>query len=140
MTDSDHFGVYYVYPRKPLRDPSQTSDPNALYDDLSGSHSNIPNQGPLHSNVQNLLYYHPFSNPSAAAMMALHHLGGPTLSCQQIICIAHTLGDLYSDLSDQDLRNFSATVETRRLDACIASTLENVFQHEDGWLESSVQI
>ena len=142
-THTDHFGVYRVYARKPLRVPLQSSDPPDLYplcDDLSSSHSQVPNQGPLRSSTQPVPYYLPFSNPSAAAMMVIHHLGGPTQSRQQSTHISSILGDLYSDLSDLDLRNFNTTTETRRLDAYIAGASESAFQHEDGWTESSVRI
>jgi len=61
-------------------------------------------------------------------------------SRQQTTHISNILGDLYLDLSDLDLRNFNTTMETRRLDACIASTSKSSFQYEDGWIESSVQI
>lgn len=58
----------------------------------------------------------------------------------QLTRYAHILGGLHSDLSDSDLRNFNTVLETRKLDAYIASVPKNVFQCEDGWQESSVQI
>jgi hypothetical protein len=85
-------------------------------------------------------YYHPFSNPSAAAMMVAHYLGGPTQSLQQTTQIARILAGLGSDLSASDLGNFNPAVENRKLDAYLTSASESAFQSEDGWLESSVKI
>jgi Plavaka transposase len=141
--NADCFGIYRMYARKPLRDPLQRTDPNMPCDTLPSSECRpaiVPNQGPPHLDLETMPYYHPFSNPSAAAMMVAHHSGALVQSLQQTTQIAHILGSLGSDLSPLDLSNFDATVENRKIDAYLTSTPENVFQREDGWLESSVQI
>ena len=80
-TDADCFGVYRVYARKPTQDPSQSSGPNTPRDvqsnpDADRCPGTVPAQGPLHLDAETTPYYRPFSNPSAAAMMVSHHLGG----------------------------------------------------------------
>lgn len=141
-TNADNFGVYRVYTRKPIYEPSQrsTGDPITNFEPQSDTNrrpGTAPNQGPLHLDKP---YYHPFSNPSAAAMMLAHHSGVPVQSLQQTTWIAHTLGALGSDLSPLDLSNFDAAVENRKLDAYLTNASDNVFHREDGWHESSVQI
>lgn len=92
--------------------------------------------------IQNTPYYHPFSNPSAAAMMVAHHSGTSVQSVQKTTQIAHILGSLGSDLNALDLGNFNATLEHKKLDAYLASVPagEDIFHREDGWTESSVWI
>jgi hypothetical protein len=131
QTDADCFGVYRVYARKPLYDLSQGSSPDTHH---------VTQSGPPDLDTRTTPYYHPFSNPSAAAMMVIHHLGSSTLSLRRTNDMAHILGGLGSDLSFLDLTNFDATVENRKLDAYITSAPENIFQREDGWQESSVRI
>ena len=145
ITNADNFGVYRMYARKPIHEPSQQSSTNTNFDPQSNTNcqsGTAPNQGPLHLDMQttDMPYYHPFSSPSAAAMMLAHHSGMSVQSLRQTTRIAHTLGDLGSDLNPLDLSNFDAAVENRRLDAYIASASESVFHREDGWLESSVRI
>jgi hypothetical protein len=130
-TDTDCFGVYRVYARKPLYSLSQFSSPDTHH---------VTQSGPPDLDTLTTPYYHPFSNPSAAAMMVIHHLGSSTLSLQRTSDIAHILGGLGSDLSLLDLTNFNAAVENRKLDAYLTSAPENMFQREDGWQESSVRI
>jgi len=92
--------------------------------------------------TQNTPYYHPFSNPSAAAMMVAHHSGTSVQSVQKTTQIAHILGSLGSDLNALDLGNFNATLEHKKLDAYLANVpaSEDIFHREDGWMESSVRI
>jgi hypothetical protein len=85
-------------------------------------------------------YYHPFSNPSAAAMMAAHHSGALTQSAQKTTEIAHILGSLGSDLNSIDLVNFDASLENKKLDTFLANPCTGTFHCKDGWIESSVQI
>jgi hypothetical protein len=85
-------------------------------------------------------YYHPFSNPSAAAMMAAHYSGTPLQSAQKTTLIAHNLGCLGSDLNPSDLCNFDIARETKRLDSYLASASETAFHREYGWIQSSVRI
>jgi hypothetical protein len=85
-------------------------------------------------------YYHPFSNPSAAAMMVAHHSGTVVKSAQQTTEMAHILGSLGSDLDPLDLSNFNAALENKKLDAYLDEVPANTFCREDGWLDSSVRI
>ena len=145
-TGPDCFGVYRVYSRKPLpalRDPLQNDNQN-MPSDASGSELTPETvsmiQGPLRSEIETMPYFHPFSSPSAAALMLAHHSGAPTQSLGQTTQLAHILGSLGSDLNHIDLLNFDAARENRRIDDYIASTSDNIFQREDGWQESTVQI
>jgi hypothetical protein len=104
---------------------------------------NRSDQGPLqdHPDLQRGPYYHPFSNPSAAALMVIHHLGSPVQSVQQTTWMARILGSLGSDLSPVDLSNFDAALENKKLDKYLVSLFEaTAFHCEDGWRDSSVQI
>jgi len=145
-TDHNCFGVYCVYARKPIYDPLECPSPNAhaLLPGASGSVSRPrtgPNQGPFHPDLETMVpYYHPFSNPSAVAMIVAHYLGGSVQSLRKTSEIAHILEHLYSDLSPLDLCKFDTAVENRKLDAYLISTSESMFHHEDGWQESSVRI
>ena len=142
-SDPNCFGVYRVYAQKPVYAPLLCDNPNMRSD------SPIPDgppetssviQGPPHLDEQTGPYFHPFSNPSAAAMMIAHHSGALTQSLGQTTRIAHILGSLGSDLDPDDLLNFDAIVENRRIDAYLASTPGDTFTREDGWSESSVRI
>jgi len=140
-TDADYFGVYNVYPWKPLRDPilpNTCSDPADSRADYQPEMS--PIQGIPHTDMENTLYYHPFSNPSVAAMMVAHHSGTHVQSAQKMTQIAHILGSLGSDLNPVDLSNFNVTLEHKKLDIFLATAPESAFHHEDGWIESLVQI
>ncbi len=143
-TDIDNFGVYRVYARTPICDPLQCSDarPQAPGDFSSDSRQETAcNRGPINPNMQATApYYHPFSNPSAATMMAAHYSGTPLQSAQKTTLFAHILGSLGSDLDPSDLCNFNITRENKRLDSYLTSASETAFQSEDGWLESSVKI
>ena len=142
-TEPDRFGIYRIYARKPLYDPSQYGSLNTPCDALSGSNCRpgiTPNQGRPHLDMQATPYYHPFSSPSAAAMMVAHHSGGPVQSIQQTNRIAHILGSLGPDLNPMDLATFDAALEHKRLDVYLANRHEGEFHREDGWLESSVRI
>lgn len=150
-TNADNFGVYHVYSRKPVYDPQthpparQNAHSEPLVTVLGDSSSerqpgSARGQGPLRTDTRDTPYHHPFSNPSAAAMMVAHHSGLPTQSLRQTTQIAHILGALGPDLSPLELSNFDAGVENRKLDAYLASVPETTFQREDGWLESSVKI
>jgi hypothetical protein len=135
ITDPDCFGIYRVYARKPLCDPLQYRTLN------THCGTGIPqNHGTVHTENRTTPYYHPFSNPSAAAMMVTHHSGTSVQSIQQTTQIAHVLGSLGSDLDPMDLGNFNAALEHKKLDAYLANAPGSVFHHEDGWLESSVRI
>jgi Plavaka transposase len=134
-TDADCFGVFRVYGRKPLFDPLPSLEPTDSRSDCRPG--TAPNQGPAH---QIEPYYHPFSNPSAAAMMVAHHSGTSVQSLQQTTQNARILGSLGSDLNPIDLINFDATRENKKLDAYLAGTSESTFRREDGWVESSVRI
>jgi hypothetical protein len=85
--------------------------------------------------MQTMPYYHPFSNPSAAAVMVAFHSGTPMLSEQRITQIAHILGSLGSDLNPVDLANFDAALEQKKLDAYLANASKTAFRHKDGWIE-----
>jgi hypothetical protein len=74
-TDTDCFGVYRVYDRKSLFDPLPSLEPTDSGSDCQPG--TPPNQGPPH---QIEPYYHPFSNPSAAAMLVPHHSAPPVQS------------------------------------------------------------
>ena len=143
-TDADCFGVYRMYARKPLHDPSDHSSLNT-HSRNTRSRSDCqpgtsPNQGAPGTSIQNTPYYFPFSNPSAAAMMVAHHSGTPMQSIQKTTQIAHILGSLGSDLNPSDLITFNAALEHKKLDAYLASAPDGIFHREDGWLESSVRI
>src|SRR6266403_1696630 len=142
-TKADCFGVYRVYARKPLCDPlrlAHTVDPTAS-DSATNAISNYkPVTGPPSSDIQSVLYYHPFSNLLAAAMMVTHHSGTPVQSLQKTTQIAHILGTLGSDLDASDLGNFNATVENKSIDSYLSTTSGAMFHCEDGWLNSSIQI
>lgn len=134
-TDADSFGIYRVYSRKPIYHPIPCHDVPGHQLGKSLNH------GSFHTDIQTTApYYHPFSNPSAAAMMAAHHSGTPLQSAQKTALIAHILGSLGSDLNALDLSNFDIAQEHRKLDAHLACMPENAFHREDGWLESSVRI
>ena len=147
-TDADCFGVYHVYSRKPLRDPimilpNTRSDTQSLHPADPGAvcqPETSQTQGAPRTDMENSPYYHPFSNPSAAAMMIAHHSGTQVQSVQKTTQIARTLGSLGADLNHLDLINFDAALEHKKLDLYLASAPENVFHREDGWLESSVRI
>jgi hypothetical protein len=147
-TDADAFGVYRVFTRKPVYDPLHSnthcdSDGLSLDPVESGSDSRTrttPNQGPPHPEIQTTPYYHPFSNPTAAAAMVAHHSGTPVKSIQETTKMLRIIGSLGSDINPVDLVNFDGTLEHKRLDAYLASASESVFHREDGWLESTVQI
>ena len=137
-TNADNFGVYRVYARKPLHALPQCGNLNTSSDFRLDT---APNQGPPHLDMQTLPYYHPFSNPSAAAMLAIHHLGASsTRSINHTNGMANILVGLDTELSISDLSKFSAAVEHRKLDDYLSSTPDSRFQHEDGWIESSVRI
>jgi hypothetical protein len=100
-TNTDRFGVYRVYTRKPLyHDPVQSRSPNTL---AHGDAGTSRNQGLPHPEMQTIPYFYPFSNPSAAAMMVAHHSGTPVQSVQQTTQITRILGSLGSDLDPLDL-------------------------------------
>jgi hypothetical protein len=135
---ADCFGVYRVYPRHPIRDPLQHGNLNTDCDTRASQNQGPP--GPhQHPEMQSIPYYHPFSNPSAAAMMVAHHTGTPVQSEQQSNQIAHILGSLGLDLDPGDLVDFDAERENKKLDAHLANQ-NSTFNREDGWLESSVRI
>jgi hypothetical protein len=141
-TNADSFDVYRVYARKPVHYLSQCSNPDPHCDNQSSSSDSrpgtAPNQGPPHLDMQTKPYYHPFSNPSAAAMMVIHHLGTSTRSIQQTNEMANIMVGLDTDFSLSNLGKFNAAVEYRQLDAYLSSMSGSTFQHEDGWLESLV--
>lgn len=147
-TNTDSFGVYRVYSRKPLHDPVQSSTPRRRdeysVDIVNSSSDRQPGatstQGRPHQDMQDIPYHHPFSNPSAAAMMVAHHSGTSVQSIHQTTQMAHILGSLGSDLNPLDLSNFNAALENKRLDAYLASVSEGTFHREDEWIESSVKI
>jgi hypothetical protein len=128
----DHFGVYHLYAQKSL-----TQGPVHIED---SNRQPALNQGHFLTDVQTTgkPYYHPFSNPSAAAMMVAHHFGTVVQSIQHTTQIAHILGSLGSDLNLLDLISFNAAQKNKKLDACIASAAENTFHLKDGWVESLV--
>jgi hypothetical protein len=90
--------------------------------------------------MQSTPYYHPFSNPSAAAMMVAHHSGTHLQSVQQTTQTAHILGGLGLDLNPMNLSDFNVALEHKNLDTYLAGEPESPFHREDGWLESSVRI
>jgi len=142
-TDADCFGVYRVYARKPINDPIQCTsrDAHSLVLGESRSEGQVgtaANQGPPRPDMQATPYYHPFSNPSAAAMMVAHHIGTHMQSVQKTTEHAHILASLGSDLNPLDLGCFDAALENKKLDKYLTSAPESMFQREDGWLESSV--
>jgi hypothetical protein len=129
-TDADSFGVYCIYAQKPFYGPLQcrSHDARPLAPGDSSSDCRLgsaPNQGPFHPDMQNAPYYHPFSTPSAAAMMIAHHSGTPLQSEQKTTQIAHILGSLGPDLNPLDLCNFDAALENKKLDAYLASAPES---------------
>lgn len=146
-TIPDQFGIFRVYSQKPIQDPLESVTLSTICDapslvracdhpDSDGRPGNASNQGP----PQDTPYYHPFSNPSAAAMMVAHHSGSPVQSVQQTTELAHILGSLGSDLSATDLTRFDASLENKRLDAFLADAPESTVHREDKWHESSVRI
>jgi hypothetical protein len=137
-TNANSFGIYRVYSRKPVHDCSMCLSPNTRCD-VHHAHGDTQALG-QHSGIQATPYYHPFSNPSAAAMMVAHHSGTHTLSGQQTTRIARILGSLGSDLNHLDLCDFDAALENKRLDAYLASVPESTFLREDGWKKSSARI
>ena len=79
-TNTDIFGIYWVYAWKPIHKPLQQSSTNTGFDMQSNTNSQLgtaPNQEPLHMDMQttDMLYYHPFSSPLAAAVMLAHYSG-----------------------------------------------------------------
>ena len=101
------------------------------------------NQGPPRHDrpdMQTTPYYHPFSNPSGAAMMVTHHSEIPMQSLCKTDQITHLLGGLKLELNTSDLLNFSIAVEHKRLDHYVTSIPENIFQCKDSWHKSSVWI
>jgi len=144
-TDANCFGVYHVYGWKLLYNPMQCAnyDLHSLeaIDPRDDYQLGMPsNSGSLHPDIQATLYYHPFSNLSVAAMMVTHHLGTSLQSLQKTTDIAHILGNLGSDLNPNDLLNFDAALENKKLNGYLASESDSTFCHEDGWLKSSVHI
>lgn len=130
-THADRFGVYRVYPRKPLAENPQSSSNHQ-----PGTLATPP--GPDSPDTQSTPYYHPFSNPLAAAMMLAHHSGGSsTLSAQRTNETARILASMSAEATLSDLANFNTRVENGKLDAYITSAS---FQDEDGWQESLVRI
>lgn len=130
-SNTNCFGIYRIYTRKPVYDPLQNS--------IHERSAPLAGEGPPHSDMQTMPYYHPFSNPSAAAMMVAHHSGTPLQSIQKTTSIAHILGSLGEDLDPLDLCNFNATLENKKLDSYLTSASGTAFNHEDGWKESSVR-
>ena len=121
---------------KPFLEPLPTTDHQL------GTHTTL-NQGPPMPgwpDMQTTPYYHPFSSPLAAAMMVAHHSGVPMQSSCKTDQTAHLLGSLGSELNASDLLDFSIAIEHKKLDDYVTSILKNMFQHEDGWCKSSVQI
>ena len=146
-TSADRFGVYCVYDREPLYDTLQhrtrnddVHSPEATDSGSDCQPGTSSNQGPPHPDMQTTPYFHPFSNPSAAAIMVAHHSGTSLQSLQKTSEIAHLLGSLGSDLNPIDLVNFDAALETKKLDAYLTSASGSTFPREDGWHESSVRI
>jgi hypothetical protein len=144
-TDADCFGIYRVYARKPVYSPLPYDDVNVHTDSpspdgqLEGPEPSSTFLGPPHLE-QTGPYFHPFSNPSAAAVMVAHHSGSLTQSLGQTTRIAHILGSLGSDLDPDDLLAFDATLENRKLAAYLASPPDTMSPREDGWSKSSVRI
>jgi hypothetical protein len=120
VSDPDCFGIYQVYSRNVKPPPGTLHDNDPI--DTQSTPATIP-------------YYHPFSNPSAAAMMVTHHLGTPLQSVAKTTQIANILGSLGSDLNYLDLLNFDATLENKKLDRYLTG-----MSGEDGWLETSIRI
>ena len=135
-TTADRFGIYRVYTRKPTYDPSDCG----ISDSQPGTCRNQGLAPPRPEAQASTPYYHPFSNPTAAAMMVAHHLGGPVQSEQKTDQIARILASLGSELNHLDLSNFKTAVEHKKLDAYLANAPESMFHREDGWQESSVKI
>lgn len=125
-TNADRFGIYRVYARKPLHN-SEPLQSNSDHRPETAADLGFP-------------YYHPFSNPAAAAMMVAYYSGAPVQSVNKTDQTALLLGSLWPDINPSDLCNFSAAVEKKRLNDYLTSASESSFQHEDGWLESSVRI
>jgi hypothetical protein len=132
--NADRFGTYRVYARKPLaQGPVLVEDSDRQpASNLGSSLTDVQTSGTP--------YYHPFSNPSAAAMMVAHHCGSVVQSVHHTTQLAHILGSLGSDLNPSDLGSFSAALENKKLDAVLASEAQNTFHLGDGWAESSVRI
>src|SRR5882762_341639 len=116
-TNPDAFGTYRVYAQEPITFPSEPGTLNTICDMESTSSYRpagvILNQGALRTETEIRPYFHPFSNPSAAAMMVGHHSGTSSIfSVHQTNRIAHLLGRLGSDINPMDLNNFDATRES----------------------------
>lgn len=145
MTNADRFGVHCVFDRRPLYDPLQSRywdvhslEPTDPSSDCRPGAS--PNQSPPHPDMQTTPYYHPFSNPSAAAMMVAYHLGNHVQPAQRVTQFARILGSMGSDLNPLDLSDFDGFLEQKKLDTYLATAPENAFRCEDGCLESSDRI
>jgi hypothetical protein len=142
-TESNGFGLYRQYTRKPRNDPEELLTLDDLVDDDMPSqhrdHSDAAVNETPHSSsgTTGIDFFHPFLNATVFRLMNWYMETSGTLSIANIDRFAREVF-LSDDFNREDLRNFSAARELARLDEYGSSDVP--FAAEDGWKKGSVTL
>ncbi|KAF8212297.1 hypothetical protein K438DRAFT_1560277, partial [Mycena galopus ATCC 62051] len=130
----NEFGVYKVFPNRPSHDPDESID---LEDLCRAPEILVPDKSPRFPTSNP---WFPFLNPTIARLMAWTHLGSTTKSVAEVDSLVHDVL-LKDDFNTDDLTNFSAARENKRLDDSLAAAPDgDTPAAGDKWLRGSVKI
>lgn len=139
-TESNGFGLYRQYTRKPRNDPEDLLTLDDLVDDdmPKQHHSDTAaNETPHCSSSSTIEFFHPFLNATVFRVINWYLETSGTLSVAGLDRFAREV-ILSDDFNREDLRNFSAARELARLDKYGSSDVP--FAAEDGWKKGSVTL
>lgn len=139
QTESNGFGLYQQYTRKPGSDPEDLLTLADLADDNMPEqhHSDAAATETPHSSPSTVDFFHPFLNATVFRVINWYLKTSGTLSITDLDRFAREV-ILSDDFNREDLRNFSAARELARLDKYGSSDVP--FAAKDGWKKGSVTL
>jgi len=135
-TEPNSFGLYHVYSQIPTIDPEEAND---LYNVCDAPNISVPQTSATKSLLSYIHenYFSPFISATHYCLLSWFYNGNTTKSAKDLDDLVQQVL-LAEDFNHEDLRNFCAAQEFKKLDGHM--NWPSNLSATDGWVEGSIKI